>query len=266
MLCPKDTATYCVSPGCAPFNWTVNGGTIINTSGNCITVRWDSLPPLILPASVSVTTGCGGICGNAATLNVPVLWNNMLISGPNPVCVGTTTTYSLPVMPGTFYTWTVTGAGGTIVGPNQNTASINVQWNGPAGNAIITCNYNNPYSGCSGSSTRTINVRNRFIATGPSPICTGITGNYSVSGGGLANWTISPATGYTVGGSMTNVSGIAVTWTAANTYTITATATNAALYCNPTSIINVVVNPTPVLSNIAGPSILFAPVHIILTV
>ncbi|MEO6539828.1 MAG: PKD domain-containing protein [Ferruginibacter sp.] len=254
MLCPKDTATYCVSPGCAPFTWTINGGTIINTSGNCITVRWDSLPPLVLPASVSVTTGCGGICGNAATLNVPVLWNNMLISGANPVCVGSSASYSLPTMPGTFYTWTVSGGGGVITGPNQNTPFINVQWNGPAGPATITCTYYNPYSGCSGSSTKPISVRDRFIAKGPSPICTGVAGNYTITGGGLANWVISPASGYTVSGSMTNVSSISVTWTVAGNYTITATAVTSSLYCNPNSIINVVVNATPVLNNITGPT------------
>ena len=254
MLCPNDTATYCVSPGCAPFNWTVNGGAIINNSGNCITVKWNATPPLVFPASVSVTTGCGGICGNAATLIVPVLWNNMPINGPDTVCVGTTGTYSLPVMPGTFYNWTVSGGGGTIVGPNQNTASINVLWNGPAGNATVTCNYNNPYSGCSGSSTKPVKVRNRFIATGPSPVCTGSSSYYSVSGGGLANWIITPGTGYTVGGPMTNVSGISVNWSAAGNYTITATAVNAGLYCNPNAVINVVVNATPILNNIVGPT------------
>lgn len=255
MLCPGDTATYCVSPGCAPFNWTVNGGTIINNSGSCITIKWDATPPINMPATVSVTTGCGGICGNAATLIVPVLWNNMPISGPDTVCVGTTGSYALPVMPGTFYTWTVSGGGGTIVGPNQNTATINVLWNGPAGNATITCNYNNPYSGCSGSTTKLIKVRNRFIATGPSPICTGNTGNYSVSGGGLANWTITPGTGYTVG-PLLNVSGINVNWTTAGNYTITATAANLALYCNPTAVINVVVNPTPVVNPIIGATLI----------
>ena len=253
MLCPGDTATYCVSPGCAPFNWTVNGGTIINNSGNCITVKWNATPPISLPASVSVTTGCGGPCGNAATLNVPVLWNNMLINGPSPVCVGTTASYSLPTMPGTFYTWTVSGAGGTIIGPNQNTPTINVQWNGPAGSATITCNYNNPYSGCSGSTTLPVSVRNRFMASGPSPVCTGNPSFYMVTGGGLANWTISPATGYTVG-TLTNVPGINVNWSAAANYTITATAVNPALYCNPNAVINVVVNATPVLNNIVGPA------------
>ncbi|MGB3007993.1 MAG: hypothetical protein WBC06_15875, partial [Chitinophagaceae bacterium] len=210
-----------------------------------------------MPASVSVTTGCGGICGNAATLIVPVLWNNIPINGPDPVCVGSTTTYSLPAMPGTFYTWTVTGAGGgTIVGPNLNTPTINVQWSGPPGNAIITCNYNNPYSGCSGSSTKPVKVRDKFVATGPSLVCSGTTGYYSVTGGGPANWTITPATGYTVAGAMTNVNGISVNWITAGTYTITATPTTAtaANYCNPNSIINVVVKPTPVLNNIVGPT------------
>ena len=254
MLCPKDTATYCVTPGCAPYNLTVNGGTIINNSGSCITVQWNATPPLVLPASVSVTTGCPGVCGSSATLNVPVLWNNMPINGPNPVCVGTATTYSLPTMPGTFYTWSVSGGGGTIIGPNQNTPTINIQWNGPPGNATITCNYTNPYSGCSGSTTMTVNVRKKFIVNGPSPVCTGVGGYYSVTGGGLANWVISPATGYSVAGSLTNTTGILVNWTTAGSYIITATAANPANFCNPTSVVNVVVNPTPILNNIVGPT------------
>ncbi len=252
MLCPKDTVTYCVSPGCAPYNWTINGGSIIGSNGNCVTVQWDATPPLILPASVSVTTGCGGPCGNAATLNVPVLWNNMLISGPNPVCVGTASTYSLPVMPGTFYNWTVTGAGGgTITGPNQNTASINVFWSGPPGTATITCNYNNPYSGCSGTSTRTISVRNKFTATGPAVVCTGTAAAYNSNG--PANWVISPVSGFTVG-SLTNVSSINVNWTIPGAYTITSTATNPANFCNNNAVINVVVNQTPILNLIVGPT------------
>lgn len=253
MLCPGDTASYCVSPGCAPYNWTVNGGTIINNSGPCITVQWNATMPSTLPASVAVTTGCAGVCGSSATLNVPVLWNNMPISGPDTVCVGSTTSYSLPTMPGTFYTWTVTGGGGgTIVSPNQNTPNISIQWNGPAGNATVTCNYTNPYSGCSGSSTKTIKVRPRFIANGPTVVCAGTGGFYSVNSG-LANWSISPATGYSVSGSVTNVPGISVNWTTAGTYTIISNAAAAGNFCNPTAVITVVVKPTPVLNNIVGP-------------
>ncbi len=256
MLCPGDTATYCVSPACPPYTWTVNGGNIIGPSnGPCITVQWNN-PPLTYPTSVSVTTGCNTSCSNTATLNVPVLYNNIPISGPNPVCVGTTATYSLPVLPGTFYSWSVAGGGGgTIVAADSNTASVSIQWNGPPGNAIITCNYNNPYSGCSGSTTMNVNVRKKFIINGPSPLCVNSSGYYSVSGGGNANWTISPATGYTISGSTTGVTGINVNWTTAGNYTITAVPSTLAMFCNSSSSVNVIVKPKPVLTPITGPSL-----------
>lgn len=257
MLCPGDTATYCVSPGCAPYTWTVNGGVITQNNGSCITVQWNATPPVTMPASVSVTTGCGGPCGNAATLAVPVLWNNLLINGPDPVCVGSSSVYSLPSMPGTFYTWSISGGGGgTITGPNQNVSSITVYWNGPPGNAVITCSYNNPYSGCSGTSSKPVKVRKVFMASGPSPVCAGNSGLYSISGSGVGDWSISPATGYTVSGPMTNTNAISVNWTTAGTYTITVAPTSATAnnYCNPTgTTITVVVKPKPVLSNITGP-------------
>ncbi|MGB4846779.1 MAG: PKD domain-containing protein [Saprospiraceae bacterium] len=249
MFCPGDTATYCVSLGCASYNWTINGGTIIATHDSCITVHWNTTTPLTLPAFVSVTTGCGGSCGSSATLNVPVLWNAMPISGPTPVCVGTTETYSLPTMPGTFYMWTVTGGGGFIVGPNQNTPTITVKWNGPAGPATIICNYNNPFSDCSGSDTLMVDVKNKFTIGGPTPVCVGTPSSYTSNGN--ADWTITPPTGYSFGGATSNVSSISVNWSLSGNYTITATPPPLA-YCNPNAVMNVVVNPAPVI-NIVGP-------------
>ncbi|NUO01435.1 MAG: HYR domain-containing protein, partial [Saprospiraceae bacterium] len=254
MLCPGDITNYCTALGCAPYNWTVNGGTITANNGNCITVQWNTTAPATLPASVSVTTGCTSNCGSSATLNVPVLWNNIPISGPTPVCVGSTETYSLPAMPGTFYTWTVSGGGGVIVGANQNTPAITVKWNGPVGPATITCNYDNPYSGCSGSSTKTVDVRLKFDVFGPASICANAPNPAFFSSNGLANWTISPANnGYSIVGATTGTSFIGVNWTIPGTYTITATP-NPAIFCNPSEVIQVVVNPAPVIT-IAGPLI-----------
>lgn len=249
MFCPGDTASYCVTPACAPYNWVVNGGTIINNNGSCITVQWNNNPPSTFPSSVSVTTGCIANCGNSATLNVPVLWPNMPISGPDPVCVGAIESYSLPTMPGTFYTWSVTGGGGTIVGPYKDTPTINVKWNGPPGNGTISCTYNNPYAGCGGSSSKIVKVRDKFAISGPSQVCVGTANVYTTSSG-TANWTISGA-GYTVGAT-SNVSSISVNWSTAGTYTITATSTIPASFCNPSSVISVVVNPAPVV-NVTGP-------------
>lgn len=262
MLCPGDTATYCVSPGCAPYVWTVNGGTIVSGAGtSCIKVQWSSTtPPLSqFPTSVSVTTGCAGSCSNSATLNVPVLFNNIPITGPSPVCVGTMATYSLPVMPGTFYHWTVSGGGGgTIVAADSNTAQVTILWNGPPGNAVITCNYNNPYSGCHGSTSMPVNVRKKFTIAGPSPLCVNNGGFYSVTGGGTANWIITPSTGYTPPGSppgiFNSAPGISLTWNTAGTYNIAAgpTPATANQYCNDSAFLSVLVNPRPVLSAIVG--------------
>lgn len=254
MLCPGDTATYCVSGGCAPYTWTVNGGTIIGSStGPCVSIKWDT-PPAVYPTSVSVTTGCAGSCSNSATLNVPVLYNNIPIAGPNPVCAGTTASYTLPALPGTFYSWTLSGAGGgSIVAADSNTNVVTINWAGPPGAAVLTCNYHNPYSGCSGSSSLTIDVRRKFQLTGVTPLCTNTTGSYSVVGGGNANWTVSPASGYTIGGSSTGVAGISVNWTAAGNYVVSAVPVTLANFCNATASMNVVVNPTPVLSAISGP-------------
>lgn len=255
MVCPGDIVKYCTPLGCLSYNWTVNGGTITINNGNCITVQWDATAPPTLPAFVSVTTGCTtGPCGNSATLNVPVLWGGMPISGPTPVCIGTTETYSLPTMPGTFYTWTVSGGGGTIVGPSKNTPSITVKWNGPVGSATIACTYDNPYSGCMGSSTKTVDVRPEFEVFGPANTCANDPNPSFFSSNGLANWTISPANGgYTFVGATTNTSIIGVNWTIPGSYTITATP-NPGIFCNSSEVVNIVVNPAPIIT-LNGPLI-----------
>ena len=259
MLCPLDTATYCVSPGCAPYNWTVNGGIIIANNGSCITVQWDATAPPTLPSFVSVTAGCGGPCGSSAVLNVPVLWPNLPISGPNPVCVGSAETYSLPVLPGTFYSWSVSGAGGAIVGPNQNTPGIVVQWGYTAGTYTITCNYNNPYSGCSGSSTMTVQVLEKFVIGGSSSVCVGTPELYTVTSGGTANWTINaPPSAYSTS-ALNNVLNITVTWNTPGNYSITAVpfSPGPSNYCNPSSTVSVLVKPAPVLT-LTGPTTICA--------
>ena len=255
MLCAGDTATYCVSPGCPPYNWTVNGGIITQNNGSCITVQWNTTPPATMPGYVSVTTGCGGPCGNSAYLPVPVLWNNIPISGPDPVCVGSSGVYSLPAMPGTFYNWTVSGGGGaTIVGPNINTPTITVQFNGPPGNAIIICSYNNPYTGCSGTTSKPVKVRKIFTASGPAAVCQGNSGLYAIGGGGVGDWLISPGAGYSISGPTTNTNTLNVNWATPGTYTITVSPTTATAnnYCNANATIIVVVKPKPVLSAISG--------------
>lgn len=252
MLCYGDTIKYCTSTtGCSPLQWVTRGGRIISGQGTtCITVVWDSAS--VYPTTVTLNTTCPGTCGNSATLNVPVLYPSLPIQGPLTVCPGSGTSYFLPALPGTFYKWTLSG-GGTIAGYDSNHNVININWNNfpsPGGPYTLTCNYNNPYSGCSGSSTIQINVRPPFTLFGPSQACVGQTFSYCATGP-VATWTYLPATGFTAVASGASCQNI--TWNVANNYTITATPVTPANFCSLPAILNVIVKDTPALNNIVGP-------------
>lgn len=248
MLCKGDTATYCTSNQCNGYNWSVTGGRILGSAnGTCITVVWDGN----YPATVTMSGSCGGSCGNSGTLNVPVLFPTMPIQGNAIVCPSSFSSYSLPSMPGTFYTWQISG-GGTIVGFNTNTSVINVQWNSIPGTYTITCNYNNPVTGCSGTANINVNVLPPFTINGKTKYCVGSGFNYSTAVGN-ANWTISPSTGHTPStfAAGTTITG---TWNTPGNYTITATPTSPSSYCSYPAIINVVVLDVPRLNAITGPA------------
>jgi len=244
---------YCTSTtGCTGLLWSVTGGSIVGpTNTNCVTVVWNQ--PSAWPTSVTLNANCPNTCGNTATLNVPVLYPNLPIQGPLIVCQGSTASYYLPVLPGTFYKWTLSG-GGNIIGPDSNTAVININWTGPVNTShTIICNYHNPYSGCSGADTITVTIRPPFRIMGISPACTTIPYNY-VTNGPAATWTFVPPTGFTntpVGSNQQTV-----VWSVPGNYSITATPSVATNFCTPSATINIVVNPTPIVNPIVGPNLI----------
>jgi hypothetical protein len=70
-VCPGETATYCVTNYNPDFNyeWAVNnGGTIIATTGECITVEWQDEPGG--PFQVSVNAMASATCNTFAFINV----------------------------------------------------------------------------------------------------------------------------------------------------------------------------------------------------
>jgi PKD repeat protein len=264
MLCSGDTVTYCTSTvGCTGLNWVVNGGTILSGQGStCILVAWNL--PSTYPTSVTLNATCPSTCGNSATLNVPVLYPNLPIQGLTTVCPNTTTTYSLPALPGTFYNWSINNSAGIISPIDKNHNAITVNWGSVQGGPyIITCNYFNPFSGCRGTSTISVFIRPKFQMTGLSPVCANTNATYSVFGVPLANWNwnISPisTTAYTPSGTPTgtfsNLPNLPITWNTAGNYTVTATPLIATNYCNTSSAFNVTVNPNPVLNPIIGDAV-----------
>lgn len=253
MLCPGDTASYCVVSSCGPFSWTVNGGTIVGPPNqSCVSVLWNT-PPTNFPTYVTVSTGtCSGQCSSVGTLNVPVLYNNIPIVGDTVVCQNTTHSYVLPAIPGTFYSWSVTG-GGQIVGLDSNTVECNVLWTGPPGSTeFITCTYTNPFTGCSGTTILQVNIKPKFEINGTNPACVGSLGTYLVGNLGNANWTVTPNIGFTPPGPFLNTSNFGIQWNTAGNYTFNAVPVIATDYCTPSASLQVVVNDTPTLGPIAG--------------
>lgn len=273
MLCPGDTATYCSTKSCGSYSWSVNGGTIIGSStGNCVRVAWNVAQPGTLPATITLnTTGCGAC--STTTLPVNIVWPAIPIQGNTLVCVGSTETYSLPVMPGTFYSWTLSG-GGNIVNsgmyPNafpNNNPQINIDWTTP-GTYNLTVNYTNPNTKkkCGGSYTLSITVKPKFKIMGMTSVCAGTTGMYMTQDFSLADWTVTGGvlgTDYTFSTGPNGVSNFQVNWITSGVYQLCGQpiAANAANYCNTNPVcISVLVKPTPVVtvggSNLVCPGVL----------
>jgi PKD repeat protein len=273
MLCPGDTATYCSTKTCGSYSWSVNGGTIIGSStSNCVRVVWSNTQPGSLPATITLnTTGCGAC--NTSTLPVNIVWPAIPIQGNTVVCVGSTETYSLPVMPGTFYSWTLSG-GGTIVnsglyptGYPINNPQINIDWNTP-GTYNLTVNYINPNTKkkCGGTYTLSITVKPKFKITGMTSVCAGTTGTYMTQDFSLADWTVTGGvlgTDYTFSTGPNSVSNFQVNWITSGVYQVCGQpiVANIPNYCNANPVcVSVLVKPTPVVtvggSNLVCPNVL----------
>ena len=85
-VCAGDTSSFCTSVACSTYTWTVTGGNIISGLGtNCIKVKW--FPVYSGPTTVSLAVpGCGAApCAGTTTLNVPVLYPNLPITGTKSV-------------------------------------------------------------------------------------------------------------------------------------------------------------------------------------
>lgn len=250
-VCPGETSSFCTSMTCASYVWSVNGGTIISGAGtSCIDVQWDSF--YTGPTSVTLQNCATSTCVGSTTLDVPVLYPNLPIAGPTTLCAGASGTYTLPVLPGTYYNWTVSGGAYTFNELDRNTEIVNISFLFPSTYTVI-CQYNNPLSGCSGADTITVNVLPEFTIFGDDVVCEGSSNFYFASG--AANWTITPVGASILSGNGTTT--INASWTPGS-YVVTATAINPALFCNASASQTVDVIAKPILNPILGDVVICA--------
>jgi len=254
--CTGQTYTYSTANVAgSTYAWSLPlfGGNITSgVNSNTITVEWT----LSGARSVEVTE-TNGLCTATTTLNVTVgkTPTTTTIARTSPVgtlgqaCNGQTITYTTPNNGTSTYLWTVTG--GTITGAN-NTNAVSVQWT-VLGNQTLTVLETTIGTTCSKTAVQTVAVEDQPAPTiaGPTPICSGTNGTYSVTAvaGHTYNWSISG--GGTIISS-TTASTLTVNWTTAGSQTVTVVQGNATGNCTATANLTVVVDQTPAQTSIAG--------------
>jgi large repetitive protein len=169
------------------------------------------------------TTANQGCPADYDTIHITIVQPpSPVISGNMIACANSTASYSVPLVAGCSYAWTVNG--GTIMGSSTSN-SINVTWGGTA-TASVSVTMTNSYS-CSATDTRMISIvvlPNPAI-TGSGTSCQYSTSTYSViaSTGSTYLWTV---TNGTIVGSNTN-SSVQVNWNTFGTGTVTVKETNS---------------------------------------
>ncbi|NOT50411.1 MAG: PKD domain-containing protein [Chitinophagaceae bacterium] len=192
-VCPGDTVKY-TAVGCPSVTWLpVVGGTMIASTANTITIVWGNGTP-----QGQIQAQCPGGC--IASVPVPIIPTNPVIIGNTSPCNTSTTSYTLPVLPGTFYTWTLNNITNATnhdnlinTYPDNNTVWIN--WSAaPPGTYQLTVNLDNKHICCSSSGSLTINPSDKWTAYYDQTVCTGPPGaNLSVfPAAGTFNWSILP--------------------------------------------------------------------------
>lgn len=160
--CAGEEVTYYSSSFCDQYIWSISPeGSIIEggaVNDNYITVVWNTSPQ----GNISLTTpGCfTNACKESVNVNIPIIDNNVEITGKQLACFGETIEYSVPAFDGTNYTWNVASFYGTIVS-GQGTNSILVRWktrpteNGPTNVSVF---YENCFIDCQGNDNHDVEI------------------------------------------------------------------------------------------------------------
>ncbi len=161
--------TYYATEECDSYQWAVGPqGIIVDGGGpddNFIVVTWTDGPYGEISLS---NNGCdNAVCPQTTTEYVPVIIPNLEISGPDVACNEGQSLYSLPLYPGTIYTWSLTGNGSIVDG--QGTNEVTVQWNSIPYlglDATLTVMYDNCLLECDGSATKNITLKAKYELSG----------------------------------------------------------------------------------------------------
>jgi len=230
-VCEGATVTYeALNASCSQYNWQIEGGQIIAGQGTSkVTVIWNN------PQNGYGTIGldgsaCGGnYCPKLMNVKIPIITNNVEISGQQTACMGEAVIYSVPMYGSTEYNWTITPTAG-VYKSVQNGANEELFQFNTAGTYQLTVTYRCDFLDCGlfTSQTKTIVVKPRIEISGKEKICLTNAANLTLTPSVSATWRVYNIANntlvYTTTGTTFNH-----TFAVAGKYKVTAENSN---YCN----------------------------------
>jgi gliding motility-associated-like protein len=242
-VCHNKITTYSVTDIAGDvYTWNVTNGTIISgQSTNTVDVLWGTAGN----GSISVTQTSPLGCDSTLSAAITILYTPApVISGPDTACQNKIYTYSIPIVAGDAYSWTVTN--GTIIS-GQGTNSIDVMLD-TVGTTVVSITQTSPL-GCDSTLTDTVDViyTPAPVLAGDDTVCHNKITTYSVTNitGDSYTWNVNNGT--IVWGQNTNM--VDVLWGTAGSGSISVTQTSP-LGCDSTlsAAITILYTPAPVLT------------------
>ncbi len=260
-VCGNSTNTHAnvVLPagGIVTHSWSITGNGTIQGATNTasVTVLAGATGQYIVTDAIT-RNNCPGTC-NKTVIVKPI--PTCQITGPDPVCGGTTNVYSGAILPVGYttgtYSWSITGNGSISGATNASTVNVVAGVSGSYTLCLLVTR-----DGCTAvqtcCKTVTVNPIPTCSIAGPNPVCYSLQGNYTYTSTVLPAlgtvthaWTITGAA--TIVGSTTDASVMIHTTTnAEGTFTLCDNIVRNG--CASSCCITVVVNPNPTCT-IDGP-------------
>lgn len=234
----------------ATYIWNVTGGVgTPSANGDSICITWGAGP--LGTISLEVVNG-PYLCAKN-TIQIPIFPANLNIYSVDTACLNEDVPVSTDLIPGSCYSWSVTGPGSPTINYSTNAGHTATFKPILPGIYTVTLNQSHELTCCKGSKTKTIVVQPSIQLFNVNPICEYQTGFYNAipsvywsANNGTVNF---PAIG--VASNSSNI-----TWGAASYGSITVIAQNPNLVCKDKITVPVVLVPRPPNPAINGPVIL----------
>ncbi|MBP9990291.1 MAG: T9SS type A sorting domain-containing protein [Bacteroidales bacterium] len=255
-VCSGTTVKYKADrPSCRDYLWYVDPAEGTIQSGQHtqeVEVTWNApasgYGTLYLDAST-----CDCTCKSRKSISIPIISNQVQITGSDVICLDEHQIFSLPLWGSTHYTWSVTPSTGLILIENNNILDVRAL---QTGTYTITVEADCDFLGChTGPIQKVFHVKDKLhIQADAETICKGETVQFQTDQtASQSQWSITkddvPYTGFS---SLANADGITFTFNDAGIYKITAENND---YCNIPVVYLQVKDALPAPANISGPRI-----------